>query len=128
MIAERGRTGPKSLRLDDVIVSLAGNQIEVTVGTTRVGLLSAADSARYAPVLARVGCAVESSGIVLIDAEGHPGGHVKLYLPDDADMLVPANVIDPTVPLFFALDRAGGVTLAERRHDHRLIAEATAPW
>jgi len=127
VIAERGRTGPKSLRVDDVLVRLAGDEVEVTIGTTRVGALGAADSARYAPVLARVGCAVESSGIVLIDIEGHPGAHAKLYLPD-ADMLVPANAIDPTVPLFFALDRAGGVTLAMHKHDHRLIADATASW
>ncbi|MEV5837149.1 hypothetical protein [Nocardia sp. NPDC052112] len=100
MIAARGRTGPKSLRVDDVLVWLADGDVEVTIGTTRVGVLGAVDCGRFAPVLAQVGCAVESSGIVLIDAEGHPGAHVKLHLPDDADMLVPANTIDPTVPLF----------------------------
>lgn len=126
-IAERGRTGPKSMRVDDAVVRLAHDTIEVRIGKTRVGVLHAADGRRYTPALRRAGCPVESSGIVLIDAEGHPGAHVKLYLPDP-DMLVPANMLDPAIPLFPAHDRAGGLTLAKRKSDHALIEAATAAW
>lgn len=127
VVADRGRTGPKSMRVDDAIVRLAGDEVEVSIGSTRVGALGAADTSRYAPVLELVGCSIESSGIVVIDAEGHPGSHVKLYLPDP-DLLLPANALDPTVPLFPAHDRAGSVTLAKRKSDHALINSATCSW
>jgi hypothetical protein len=127
VIAERGRTGPKSMRVDDAVVRLIADAIEVQIGKTRVGLLGAADGLRYTPALRQAGCPVESSGIVLIDAEGHPGTQLKLYLPDP-DMFVPANTLDLAVPLFPAHDRAGGLTLARRKSDHGLIEAATASW
>ncbi|TDP97941.1 hypothetical protein EV186_103921 [Labedaea rhizosphaerae] len=125
VIADRGRTGPRSLRLDDVVVNLGHAEVEVRIGETRVGSLWEVDMSRYAPVLRTAGRPVESSGIIIIDADGHPGSHVKLYLPDP-DMLVPANSLDPTVLFLPAHDRAGGITLARRKADHELIEAATA--
>jgi hypothetical protein len=113
--------------VDDAIVLLADDEVEVSIGDTRVGALCGADRSRYGPVLRQAGCSVQSSGIVLIDAEGHPGSHVKLYLPDP-DMLLPANALDPAVPLFPAHDRAGGLTLAKRKPEHALIERATTSW
>lgn len=127
VIAARGRTGPKSMRVDDVVVRLAHDEVEVSIGDTRVGALTVADRSRYVPVLQEADCSIESSGIVLIDAAGHPGPHVKLYLPEP-EMLLPANALDPDVRLFPAHDRAGGFTLAKRKPDYALIETATASW
>ncbi len=127
VITTRGRTGPKSLRVDDAIVQLVGNDIQVSIGSTRVGTLGATDTATYQHVLAWARHPIESSGIVLIDAEGHPGAHLKLYLPSP-DMLVPANDLNPTIALFPAWDRAGGLTLARLKAEHALVDSATARW
>ncbi|MGW4393810.1 DUF2510 domain-containing protein [Amycolatopsis nivea] len=127
IIAKRGRTGPKSLRIDDAIVEASGTEVRVAIGNTRVGRLTDADAATYSPVLRWADCPIESSGIVLIDAQRHPGAHLKLYLPGP-DMLVPANALDPAVAIFPAWDRAGGLTLGKRKSDHALIEAATASW
>jgi hypothetical protein len=127
IVARRGRTGPKSMRVDDAIVQLTGPVVQVCIGDTRVGSLAPADTSRYAPVLTWARYPIESSGIVLIDAEGHPGAHLKLYLPDP-DMLVPANELNPEVAVFPAWDRAGGLTLAKLKAEHSLVEAATASW
>ncbi|HEY2059753.1 MAG TPA: DUF2510 domain-containing protein, partial [Amycolatopsis sp.] len=127
IIAKRGRTGPKSLRVDDAVVQLVGTQVLAKIGDTRVGTLTDADTAAYSPVLRWANCPVESSGIVLIDAQGHAGSHLKLYLPSP-DMLVPANALDPAVAILPAWDRAGGLSLAKRKADYALIEAAAARW
>jgi hypothetical protein len=127
VVAKRGRTGPKSLRVDDAVVTLARGEVQVLIGDTRVGVLEAADTAAYTPVLGWARHPIESSGIVIIDADGHPGQHLKLYLTSP-DMLVPANALDPAVAVFPAWDRAGGLTLAKRKADHALTDAATASW
>jgi hypothetical protein len=115
------------MRVDDAIVLLTDDEVEVSIGDTRVGTLCLADTSRYELVLRQAGRAVQSSGIVLIDAVGHPGSHVKLY-PAGPDMLLPANALDPAVPLFPAHDRAGGLTLTKRKLEHALIERATTSW
>ena len=127
VIAKRGRTGPKSLRVDDAIVQLIGAEVQVSIGSTRIGRLAATDTSTYAAVLEWARYPIESSGIVLIDAEGHPGAHLKLYLPSP-DMLVPANNLNPAVAVFPAWDRAGGLTLARLKAEHSLVEAATARW
>lgn len=128
LIKARGKSGPKSMRFDDAVLTLSGSQVNVTIGGSTVGWLNAGDSARYARPLSAIGRPVESSGIVLIDAEGHPGEHIKLYLPDEAALLVPLNEPDPSVRTFFAHDRAGSITLAHRKAEHQLAEAATAYW
>jgi hypothetical protein len=127
VITARGRTGPKSLRVDDAIVQLVGADVQVSIGRTRVGVLSAEDTSTYRSVLGWARHPIESSGIVLIDAVGHPGAHFKLYLPDP-DMLVPANDLNPAVAVFPAWDRAGGLTLARLKTEHALVDFATERW
>ncbi|WP_410630974.1 DUF2510 domain-containing protein [Amycolatopsis sp. cmx-4-83] len=127
VITARGRSGPKSLRVDDAIVHLVGTEVQVSVGSTRVGTLSAMDTATYCSVLKWAGHPIESSGIILIDADGHPGVHLKLYLPSP-DMLVPANDLDTTIAVFPAEDRAGGLTLARVKAEHALVDSATERW
>jgi hypothetical protein len=127
LIAHRGRTGPKSLRVDDAIIQPLGADVQVSIGSTRVGVLSAPDASTYRSVLEWARHPIESSGIVLIDAEGHPGAHFKLYLPDP-DMLVPVNDLNPAVAVFPAWDRAGGLTLARLKAEHALVESATERW
>jgi hypothetical protein len=127
IIAKRGRTGPKSMRVDDALVRLVHDEVQVSIGSTLVGVLEDTDTSTYTPVLEWAHHPIESSGIVIIDAEGHPGSHFKLYLPDP-DMLVPANALNPAVAVFPAWDRAGGLTLAQRKAEHALIDAATASW
>jgi hypothetical protein len=127
LVAKRGRTGPKSLRVDDAVVTLARGEVQVFIGSARVGVLEAADTATYTLVLGWARYPIESSGIVIIDADGHPGQHLKLYLPSP-DLLVPVNALDPAVAFIPALDRAGGLTLAKRKAEHALVDTATVTW
>lgn len=61
------------MRIDDAIVRWCGAEVEVSIGDARVGALDVEDSARYAAVLRQADCGIETSGMVLIDAAGHPG-------------------------------------------------------
>jgi hypothetical protein len=115
------------MRIDDAIVRWCGAEVEVSIGDARVGALDVEDSARYEAVLRQADCGIETSGMVLIDAAGHPGAHVKLYLPDP-QLVVPVNTVDPAVPLFPAHDRAGGLTLAKHKSEHAMIESATLSW
>jgi hypothetical protein len=127
VVAKRGRTGPKSMRVDDAIVRLARGEVEVSIGNTVVGTLHEDDKSAYEAALESARRPVESSGIVVIEAEGHPGTHFKLYLPE-SDMLVPVNTLDPAIAMFLAWDRAGGLTLAKVRAEHALIDATTSRW
>jgi hypothetical protein len=60
-------------------VALGADEVQVSIGSTLVGVLEDADTSTYAPVLEWVHHPIESSGIVIIDTEGHPGSHFKLY-------------------------------------------------
>lgn len=111
--------------MDDAIVRLADDKVEVSIGNTRVGELGADDASRYAPVLELAGR--PPARVEWDRPYRRPCSHVKLYLPSP-EMLLPANVFDPSVPRFPAHDRAGGATLARRKSDHTLIETATASW
>ncbi len=126
VVSTRPHTGPKSLRCDDIMLVAEGTATTVIIDGKRVGVVDAPYGAAYAPVLAEVG-AVQVSGSILINAEGHPGNHLKLFTPA-AHLLISANTPDPAVPIFFAHARAGGVTLAHRKTDHALIEAATSSW
>ncbi len=118
------RSGPKSIRSDNVLLEAHRGTIRVALEGTWVGTMKSADGNEYLPVLQAVGVPVQTSGIVLVDATDHPGVHLKLFAPE-AQWLVPANTPEARVPCWFALDRAGGVTLASTKSAHALIGEAS---
>lgn len=127
LVASRGKTGPKSLQLDDIVLRLVGRGVSVIVEGVEVGTLTGQDVLAYLPVLRWAQYPIEVSGSVLIDADGHPGSFLKLYLPSP-ELLVPVNRLDPTVALFPAWDRAGGLTLANGKPAHQLVDAATESW
>jgi hypothetical protein len=57
-----------------------GDEVQVRIGSTLVGVLEDAGTSTYAPVLDVPATQAGSSS----SAERHPGSHVKLYLPDPA--------------------------------------------
>lgn len=123
----RPRTTPKTVRCDPVVLSRTAVGVAVSVDGIRVGQLHADTASQYAPILDWVGQPVATAGVILIDAEGHPGNHLKLFAPQPA-LLVPANSPLPGITLWPALDRAGGITLARKKADRDLLDAATHGW
>lgn len=127
LAASLPRTSRRTLRCDTVVMSRTGTGVAVSVNGVRVGELAADTAHQYAPILDWVKQPVSTAGVILIDAEGHPGNHLKLFAPEPA-LLVPANTPADGVPVWAALDRAGGITLARKKTDRDLIDSATPEW